>query len=47
MARLGHKPLDQTMRYVHAEDAHWRPIPQEIRAVGETDPTQAGAKRAQ
>ena len=40
MAWLGHKSIDQTMRYVHVAEDHRRPIPPECleAGTGEADP---------
>ena len=31
---MGHKRIDETMRYVHLVEAHMRPLPEEIVAAG-------------
>lgn len=40
MAWMGHKQIDQTMRYVHVAEGHARPLPEHVRAAAdrETDP---------
>jgi len=40
MAWMGHKKIDETMRYVHVADGHKRDLPPELLAAvaGETDP---------
>jgi hypothetical protein len=37
---MGHKRIDETMRYVHVAEAHARELPEPVRdaAVRETDP---------
>jgi hypothetical protein len=35
MAWMGHKRIDETMRYVHVAEAHARPVPPEVQAAAE------------
>jgi integrase len=37
-AWMGHKNIEETMRYVHVSEGHMRPIPAEVLAAGQSEP---------